>query len=702
MDETMNLGIVTPQLSHYGGSEIYLLECLKRWQKELKITVYTPSFKKKLFEEFGIRRNVKIVRLPSSQRGNNQYKLLQESIVLPRIWEQKLLHHHLYFLYLFPTQMIRRRPSVWFAAEPMRMLYDLRHRNYFTDEEIGVHFYPMLNYDKIKVSDLNIILQLIEKLDSPLMCDRLATNSCTTGQYLENVYGRKPDRIVYPGINVRKGTTPTPNSEKILFVGRLWKHKRVDLIIKALSFLSRGELIIVGEGPEKPFLKKLSDDLELRARVRFAGDVTKGQLQRLYSECTCCVYTPIREPFGMVPLEAAAAGRPVVATIGGGYSEILNESCALFVPASAEKIAEAIQTLFDNPALARKMGEEGKKTVAHYTWDRTADTLLKLFYDTVRNDNEKKSGHRTQLGAHYYPWYRAGKKPQHWNENQEFAAVTDFPVSGPYSSNSVSLIRRHLQMAADSGIDFFVVNCQVTFEGFNPTELSATRKLFRVVEKEGYPIYLSILLALDTEDPNIIKSSIRTVREEFFSLPVYHRIRNHPILWYFMNDPFLGYFFYHHRELVSLNRNCYPIATGGLPYNKFLPRLLRDFFSGWCLYSPLEAGSEEKRKSAWKGSYMDFSEDGGRILIFTLCPGYDDSRLTHPQRKHNIYRVIPRNDLKTYEDMQKFALILNPSPDLLVITSFNEFHENTHIEPSEKFGDIYLKSTKIFKKKLTR
>lgn len=56
--------------------------------------------------------------------------------------------------------------------------------------------------------------------------------------------------------------------------------------------------------------------------------------------------------------------------------------------------------------------------------------------------------------------------------------------------------------------------------------------------------------------------------------------------------------------------------------------------------------------------------------------------------------------LKTYERMQNSALGLNPAPHYVVVTSFNEFHENTHIEPSEKYGDLYLKSTKAFKEKL--
>jgi hypothetical protein len=436
--------------------------------------------------------------------------------------------------------------------------------------------------------------------------------------------------------------------------------------------------------------------------VRFAGDVTNQELEAYYSECACCVYAPIREPFGIVPLEAAAAGKPVVVTLGGGYGEILNESSALFVPANPEKIAEAIQTLFDNPELARTMGEEGRKIVAAYTWDRTANSLLDLFRDTVQNGRRKKREHQPLLGAHYYPWYRAGKKPQHWGENQEFAAVTDSPSGGPYSSNSMRLVRRHLRAAVESGIDFFVVNWQVTFQGLNPTELNATRKLFRVAEEEGHPMSLSVLLAVDTEDPSLIKSAIRTVQQEFFPLRVYHRFRNRPLLWYFMNDPFLGYFFYHHKELLSMNRNCHPIATGGLAYNKFLPGLLRKFFSGWCFYSPLEVGSGERRESVWERSYVDFREDGGRIRTFTMCPGYDDSKLTSPQRERNEFRVVPRDGLETYQTMQDFALNLNPPPDLVVVTSFNEFHENTHIEPSEQFGDMYLRSTKAFKEKLIK
>ena len=692
----MNLGIVTPELSHYGGSESLLLECVRRWQKELEITLYTPSVNRQLLREFGIANRVKIVSLPSERRG--KYAFFFNTVILPRIWEQRIHSHDLYFLYLFPTHFIQRRPSVWFAAEPLRSIYDLRHHDSLNHKEISIHFYPSMEYTRLRVSELDVLLHLIERFDSAPTFDRLAVNSRATGRYLHTVYGRKPDKIVYPGVNLPASVSPPPPSEEIIVVGRLWKHKRVDLIIKALSLLPRGKLMVVGDGPERPHLRRLARKLGLSERVKFTGEVTQKRLEELYARSALCVYTPVREPFGIVPLEAAAAGRPVVATEGGGYGEILDDSCAFFVPADPAEIAKRIQTLLDDRRLARQMGEAGRKTVARYTWDRTAASLLDLFRETTRNDaGRKKTRRKTLLGAHYYPWYRAGNDPEHWNENQEFAAVIDFPTGGPYSSGDDDLIRRHVQMAMEAGLDFLVVNWQVTFQGLNPTELDGTRRLFKTVAENGSPLSLAILVAINTEDPRVVKAALQTLREEFMPSPAYQRFQKRPVIWYYLSHPFLGYFFQHHRDLVRLNRGCHPIATGPLAYHRLLPRLLKKFFSGWCLYSPLQAGPKRMRESIWKETYRDVIEDRSAVRVFTVCPGYDDSRLTSDQRKESKYRVIDREGTQTYQRMKKIVLDLTPPPDFVVVTSFNEFHENTHIEPSAAFGDVYLKETRAFK-----
>ena len=96
--------------------------------------------------------------------------------------------------------MIRRRPSVWFAAEPLRMLYDLRHTAYSREGNVEVHFYPKLNYSVVDPAQLDVLLQLIEKSILTPECDRWVTNSSLMAGYLENVYAKRPDLVVYPGV----------------------------------------------------------------------------------------------------------------------------------------------------------------------------------------------------------------------------------------------------------------------------------------------------------------------------------------------------------------------------------------------------------------------------------------------------------------------------------------------------------------------
>jgi hypothetical protein len=167
-----------------------------------------------------------------------------------------------------------------------------------------------------------------------------------------------------------------------------------------------------------------------------------------------------------------------------------------------------------------------------------------------------------------------------------------------------------------------------------------------------------------------------------------------------LSGPFLGFLFYHRDLLSRLTRGLHAIATGQIIFNQFVPRPLREFFNGWCVYSPLQVGRRTVREAIWTSSYRSFAEDGGAIRLFTVCPGYDDTRLASPQRSQSRYRLTSRRGTRTYEHMQQVALGLEPSPDLIVVTSFNEFHENTHIEPSAAFGDTFLRSTCSFKEAL--
>ncbi len=710
-----NLGIITPTLNAYGGSEIYLLECLARWQRRVPhITLYTPAIDFDLLCEYGIdstRVHVNLLPTLPRSRHTRRYGLIHDLLLQPRVWEDRIGRHDVVFQYLFPTHLVRCGASVWFAAEPFRAAYDMReYAGPGSDQNLEVHVYPKLHYETVATSEHDVFLSLIEQFESHATFDALATNSIATGRYLETVYGRTPDRVVYPGIRTwPEDHAPSFDRPRVLSVGRLWNHKQVHLQIEAMQHVPKGELVIVGTGPDKAKLERLASSLDLEDRVRFEGAVSNERLTELWTTSSCCVYTPHLEPFGMVPLEAAAAGLPVVGTRGGGFSEILDESCSILVDAIPERIGAAIRTLLEDPDLASRMGERGRAKAEEHTWDRTADGLFELLDATaetqaarsVRRDEESDVVPR--LGAHYYPWYRTGDVVEHWNENHEFAAVSDPPIGGPYSSNDDDTLRRHLGEARRAKLDFFVVNWQVGSRGLNPTELAATRRLFDLVENEDHPMQLSVMLSLATDDSVRLFEAISTLHDEFVPRSAYHRIEGEPLVWYFTSTELLSVFWRHSIEMRAAHADARLVASGPIPYSRYLPNALRDFFSGWNFYSPLEVGAERVRETLWRNSYESFLDDRDmdsprRLRSFSICPGYDDRQLRSSHRQRT--GQVARRGTRTFEDMQDVALSFRRTPDLVVVTSFNEYHENTHVEPSEAHGDRFLESLAAFQPRL--
>jgi len=470
-----------------------------------------------------------------------------------------------------------------------------------------------------------------------------------------------------------------------------------------MAHVPEGELVVVGDGPERTSLEELAEELGVASQVSFKGDVSAEEKARLYADATCGVYTPISEPFGMMPLEAAAAGRPSVVTIGGGYCEVLNEESAFFVSPEPERIATAIRELFTNRDLARRMGKAAWDCARQYTWEKTSRALLE-FLGKVHAKHKEASvrSEPPRFGAFYYPWYQHGEPPRHWNENSDFAAVQDFPVGGPYSSADPATISRHIQVALEAGLDLLVVDWEIGFEGLHPAALQATENLFQAVEDASAPLSIAVSINIQTEDFLMVRKYLTILREEFVSRKAYCKIRDQPPVWYFLDSAFFAVFYHNHKELERLNAGFSPVAAGAVLYRNSVERRMREFFKGWGLYSPLQCCERSSWRSAWVANYDNFLEAAGEdaLRVFGICPGYDDTPLSTLSRRDEAFRKIPREDSKTYQMMQEVALELDPLPDVVVVTSFNEFHENTHIEPSEAHGDRYLKSSQTFKRKL--
>jgi glycosyltransferase involved in cell wall biosynthesis len=130
---------------------------------------------------------------------------------------------------------------------------------------------------------------------------------------IREIYGRDSD-MIYPPVNTSLFTLSDRDDDYYLIVSALVPYKAVDIAIKAFT-MSGDRLLIVGEGPDAPRLRKLAGP-----RVKFEGWQPEARLREYYAGCRAVIF-PGEEDFGIVPVEAMATGKPVLAYARGGALE---------------------------------------------------------------------------------------------------------------------------------------------------------------------------------------------------------------------------------------------------------------------------------------------------------------------------------------------------------------------------------------------
>lgn len=166
--------------------------------------------------------------------------------------------------------------------------------------------------------------------------DLYVANSRLVRDRIHALYGRTAE-VIYPPVNVDQ-FTPGPRGERLLVISRLLPYKRVDLIVRAATRKGLG-LDVVGVGPQLEELRSLAGPT-----VAFHGRVQEGAMVELIEGCRalCLAGT---EDFGIAPVEAGAAGKPVVAYAEGGALETVRDGVngALFSELTVDALLEAIR-----------------------------------------------------------------------------------------------------------------------------------------------------------------------------------------------------------------------------------------------------------------------------------------------------------------------------------------------------------------------
>ena len=205
-------------------------------------------------------------------------------------------------------------------------------------------------------------------------------------------------RVVPNGVHVNHYAKAEPIPELVdperpllLFVGRLESRKGLDVLIRAFlrlrTTIPRVRLCVVGEGPEREKTQQMVPP-SIRPDVLFVGAVAEDQKPRYHASADVFVAPNTGgESFGIILLEAMAAGLPIVASDIPGFRTVMKDGRQgrLVVPKNAFALADAIGTVLSNNKLAAAMAEEGRRTVGEYDWPVLGRRIENLYRQALVN-----------------------------------------------------------------------------------------------------------------------------------------------------------------------------------------------------------------------------------------------------------------------------------------------------------------------------
>jgi phosphatidyl-myo-inositol alpha-mannosyltransferase len=232
----------------------------------------------------------------------------------------------------------------------------------------------------------------VTRLDARLAVSRTAQASALL--YYPGEY-----RIIPNGVDIERfhpGLAPFERWREgdhinLLFVGRLDPRKGLQHLLAAMPEVversrGRARLLIVGDSALRPRFEGMVPS-GLRRHIYFMGHVPSADLPRWYATGDIFVSpASSNESFGIVLLEAMAAGRPVVATDIPGYRSVIvpGENAEAFPPGDVGALARTLSHLIDDPARREALARRGRARAVEFAWPKVVDRIEEVYRDTVQ------------------------------------------------------------------------------------------------------------------------------------------------------------------------------------------------------------------------------------------------------------------------------------------------------------------------------
>lgn len=213
------------------------------------------------------------------------------------------------------------------------------------------------------------------------------TDSEYVAAEVRDIYRVEPHRVVSVPLGVRlppAGPHPAPGAPYVLALGAADRRKGLTTLVAAFDALAstNRDLRLIHAGPGGNASGDLTDAIDRsphRGRILRLGWVDDGARAALLARAAAVAYPSLYEGFGLVVLEAMAAGRPVVTTPAAAIPEAAGDAASYVEAGDADALADALQRVLDDQELSAQLGARGRARAAGFTWERTAEGLIGIY-----------------------------------------------------------------------------------------------------------------------------------------------------------------------------------------------------------------------------------------------------------------------------------------------------------------------------------
>ncbi len=287
--------------------------------------------------------------------------------------------------------------------------------------------------------------------------------------------------------------------------------------------------------------------------------------------------------------------------------------------------------------------------------------------------------------AFYYPWYGTPEFDGNWAhwgkpdfKKKDLPESLRYPVLGPYSCHDPKVIGEHMRMMVVTGITGVIVS----WWGQRDFTDRAMPLILDECQKRGMKATIYYERVPKPNDPRTAIADFDYVVKEYGSHSAFLRLGNKPVIVVYGRA--MGQLSLFQWTDVIEETKVIAVADGYSPGNAMV-------FDGVHTYNPVNLYTnktlDEIRSTAKNnsGEWVRLAREHRKISVATVLPGYDDTKIRSPGLR------LDRFDGRLYDILWEEAIAANP--DWVFVTSFNELHEGSEIEPTVELRDLYLQKT---------